>query len=128
MDMLTEFVDQLAAEAEATTTASVVAGVFIPYTGRFRQRRNRCAEMERAGSGQSVSARSIHTQHEASFVLSLQTADGFCYRVLACRVLTKELLQNPYMLEDKNRRLYVRPTGLEKSMNFFFIRIFVQGR
>ena len=64
------------------------------------------------------SARSIHTQHGTAFILSLQTADGFCYNAWACGMLTKELLQNPSMLEDKQQlRLLIRPTGPKTSKN-----------
>ena len=48
---------------------------------------------------QIVSAQSINTQHETSFILSLQTDDGFGYSTWPCGMLTKELLQNPLVLE-----------------------------
>ena len=64
------------------------------------------------------SARSIHTQHGTTFILSLETADGFWYNAWACGMLTKELLQNPSMLEDKQQlRMFIRPTGPKTSKN-----------
>ena len=118
MDMLTEFVDQLAAEAEATTASATTAA--FPtlddfdkgVTGALKWR-----DLVKDRVYQVLSARSIHTQHGTSFVLSLQTADGICYTAWACGILTKELLKNPSMLVDKKRRLYVLPTGLKKSKN-----------
>ena len=66
---------------------------------------------------QIISACSINTHHGTSIVLSLQKADGFCYSVWACGMLTKELPQNSMMLEDKNSRLFVRPIGSRTSKN-----------
>ena len=40
-----------------------------------------------------------------------------CYSAWACGMLTKELLQNPIMLEDKNLRLFVRQNGAKTSKN-----------
>ena len=112
MDMLTEFVDQLSAEAGAPqTTSSSAAAAPPPFptlddfnegsTGAMRWK-----DLVQDRVYQIITARSINNQHRTSFVLSLQTADGFCYSAWACGMLTKELLQNPSMLEDKIRQLF----------------------
>ena len=78
MDMLTEFVDQLAAETgapSASTTAS------FPTLDEFDEGATGALKWKDLVTDrvyQILSARSIHTQHGTSFVLSLQTADGFC--------------------------------------------------
>ena len=117
MDMLTEFVYQLAAEAEATTTSTAAAFPTLHDFDKGATRALKWRELVKNRVYQVLSARSIHTRHGTSFLLSLQTADGFCNTAWRCGILTKELLQNPGMLEDKSRRLYVRPTGLKKSKN-----------
>ena len=115
MDSLTDFVDQLSAEA---TTALPPPTVF-PTLGDFNN--NATGALKRKDLlvdtiYQVGSARSIHTQHGTTFTLSLQTADGFCYNAWACGMLTKESLQNPSILEDKQQlRLFIRPTGPKRA-------------
>ena len=61
---------------------------------------------------QIMSTRAINTQHRPSIILSLQKDDGSCCSALACGMLTKELIQNPMVL---NSRLFVRPIGSKTS-------------
>ena len=114
MDMLTEFVDQLAAEAGAPSASTTAA---LPTQNEFDEGATGALKWEDLVTDrvyQILSAWSIHTQHGTSFVLSSQTADGFCYTSWACGILTKELLQNPSMLEDQ-RRLFIPPTGMREE-------------
>ena len=76
MNMLTEFVDQLAAEAGAPS-ASVTAATF-PTLAEFDEGATGALKWKDLVTDrvyQIVSARSLHTQHGTLFVLSLQTAE-----------------------------------------------------
>ena len=116
MDNLSQFVDQISTEASAAVpppTGFPSVGDFSDnYTGALKWK-----DLIQDTIYQVRSARSINTQHGTSFILSLQTAEGFCYNAWACGMLTKEQLQSPSMLEDKHTRLFVRPTGPKKSKN-----------
>ena len=117
MDNLTDFVDQLRAEA----TAAVSPPTGFPTQGDFNDNSTGALKWKYLLVDmiyQVRSAQSIHTHHGITFILSLQTADGFCYNAWACGMLTKELLQNPSMLKDKQQlRLFIRPTGPKTSKN-----------
>ena len=102
MDSLTDFVDQLSAEA----TTEVPPSTGFPTLGDFNDNSTGALKWKDLLVDmiyQVRSARSIYTQHGATFILSLQTADVFCYNAWACGMVTKELLQNPSMLEDKQQ-------------------------
>ena len=64
---------------------------------------------------QIVSTRTVNTQHGQSVILSLQKADGSSCSVLACDMLSTELLQNPMIMECS--RLFVLATGQKMSKN-----------
>ena len=104
--MLTEFVDQLSAEAGAPQPRSATA---FPTLDNFNEDSTIALQWKDLAQDrvyQIKTAWNINTQHRTSFVLSLQTADGFCYTAWACGIRTKELLQNPNMLDDKDRQLF----------------------
>ena len=54
----------------------------------------------------TVSTRTVNTQHGQSIILSFQKADGSCCSALASGMLTKKLLQNPVVMGRKRARLY----------------------
>ena len=109
MDSLSQYVDRFPAEASAALpppTGFPSAEDFNDnYTGALKRK-----DLIQDTIYQGRSARRINTQHRTSFILSLQTAEGFCYNAWAC--------PSPSMLEDKKTpRLFVRPTGPKKSKN-----------
>ena len=102
MDSLTDFVDQLSAEA----TSAIPPSIGITTLGDFNDNSTVALKLKDLLVDtiyQVRSATSIHTQHGRTFILSLQTADGFCYNAWTCGMLTKELLQNSSILEDKQQ-------------------------
>ena len=116
MDSLSQFVEQLSTETSSAvpppTGFPLAEGFNDNYTGALKWR-----DLIQDTIYQVKSARSINTQHGTLVILYLQTAEGFCFNACACGMLTKELLQSPSMLEDKQTRLFVRPTGPKKSKN-----------
>ena len=102
MDSLTDFIDQLSGEA----IAPVPPPTRFPSLGDFNDNSTGALKWKDLLVDtiyQVRSARSIHTQDGITLILSLQTAGGFCYNAWACGMLTKDLLQNPRMLEDKQQ-------------------------
>ena len=82
-DSLTDFIDQLNAEA----TAAVAPPTVFPSRGDFNDSSTGALKWKDLLVDtiyQIRSARSVHTQHGTTFILSLQTADGFCYNGWAC--------------------------------------------
>ena len=109
-DALTNFVDHLHAPAPAFPTLEDFDAGSTSETLKWNH-------LAQGTIYQIVSAQSINTQHGTTFIQSLQTADWFFYSDWACGMMTKELLQNPMMLEGKRLRLFVRPTGPKTSKN-----------
>ena len=115
MDSLADIVDHLSAEAAAT----VPPPTGFPSLGYCNDNATGALKWKYLLVDmihQVRSARSIHTHHGTTFILTLQTVDGFCYNDWACGMLTKGLLQDPSMLEDKQQLcLFIRPTGPNTS-------------
>ena len=89
MYSLSQFVDQLSTEASAAavpppTGFPSVGGFNDNYTGALKWK-----VLIQDTIYQVRSARSINTQHGTSFILSLHTAEGFCYNAWACGMLQK---------------------------------------
>ena len=110
-DALTELVDRL------SDTAPLFPTVEDFNTGLASESALKWKDLTQDTIYQILTAQSVNTQDGTTFILSLQTADGFCYSAWACGILTKEILQNHMMLEDKSLRLFVRPTGPKTSKN-----------
>ena len=119
MESLTDFIDQLSAEATTAVPPPTTTG--FPSLEDFNDNSTGALKWKDLLVDtiyQVRSARSMHSQHGTTFILSLLTAGGFCYNACACGMLTKELLQNPSMLEDKQQlRLFIRWTGAKTSKN-----------
>ena len=114
MDSLTDFVEQLNAEA----TAAVPPPTGFPTLGDFNDNSTGALKWKDLLVDMIYkvrSARSIHTHHGTTFILSLQTRRRVLLQCMG--MLTKELLHSPSMLEDKQLRLFIRPTGPKTSKN-----------
>ena len=62
---------------------------------------------------QILSTRTVNTQHGQSVILSLLKDGGSSFSVWACRMLLKELLQNPMIMVGS--KLFVVSTGKKTS-------------
>ena len=90
MDMLIEFVDQLSAGVGAQQPTSAAAFSTLEDFDEGSTGALKWKDLTQDRVYQILTARSINNQHGTSFVLSLHTADGFCYTAWACGIL-----QNP---------------------------------
>ena len=92
---VTDFVDQLNAPGASSFPALTLSS--YPSLVDFNATRStsealKWTDLVHDTVYQHVSTRTVNTQHGQSVILSLQKADGSCYSVWSCGMLTKGLL------------------------------------